>query len=90
MWVLFESDRVIKRCSRLPRQILKKYELWKAIVRYNGPAKLRDYKGFHDERLRGEWNGCRSSRLNIQYRVIYTIDIKNKGVYIEDINPHEY
>jgi hypothetical protein len=28
-------------------------------------------KGFHDEALSGQWAGHRSSRLGIQWRVIY-------------------
>jgi len=90
MWTIYESDWVRKRCSKLPKQIVKKYELWKSVVRYNGPDKLKEFKGFHDEALRGEWSGSRSSRLSIQYRVIYSVERKEETIYVEDINPHEY
>ncbi len=79
-----------KACSRLPRQVLKKYELWKSVVRYNSPEKLKEFKGFHDEALKGEWKGCRSSRLNIQYRVIYSVQKQEGIIYVEEVNPHEY
>lgn len=44
------------------------------IVRISGPAGLRLIKEFHDERLHGEWEGYRSSRLNAQYRVINKVE----------------
>jgi mRNA-degrading endonuclease YafQ of YafQ-DinJ toxin-antitoxin module len=90
MWTIYESDSVVKLCRRLPNQVLKKYELWKAIVRYNGVEKLREFKGFHDEPLKGKWSGFRSSRLNIQYRVIYRFNKREVTVWIEEITAHEY
>ncbi len=47
-------------------------------------------KGFHDEALRGEWKGHRSSRLGIQYRVIYRIVGHEVLVEIIDITAHDY
>ena len=90
MWILYESDWALKRIPKLPRQVIKKYELWKSILRYIGSDKLREFKGFHDEALKGEWLGSRSSRLNLQYRVICSVERKEESIYVEDINPHEY
>ena len=73
MWEVYEHRRVVKQLSRLPVDLLKRYEKWKDIVRISGPAGLRLIKGFHDESLNGEWRGHRSSRLNVQYRVIYRV-----------------
>ncbi len=50
----------------------------------SGPDGLRLIKGFHDEALKGEWNGHRSSRLGKQYRVIYKIE--NRQCYVQVIN----
>lgn len=75
---------------RIPKQILKHYELWKRIIELDGPSGLRKIKGFHDESLQGEWKGFRSSRLNIQWRVIYVCEENVCEVYVVDINPHKY
>jgi len=48
------------------------------------------FLGFHDEKLKGEFEGQRSSRLNIQYRVIYSIEKEIFSVYVIDITPHKY
>src|SRR5438552_704520 len=69
MWAVFESDEARKALDKAPAEIAAKYEFWKAIVRQSGPVGLRPMKGFHDEALRGEWSGYRSSRLSRQWRV---------------------
>ena len=56
----------------------------------HGPDKLREFKGYHDEKLKGEFKGQRSSRLNIQYRVIYSMEKEIVSVYVIDITPHKY
>ncbi|MFQ5705612.1 MAG: type II toxin-antitoxin system mRNA interferase toxin, RelE/StbE family [Gemmatimonadales bacterium] len=53
-------------------------------------AGLRLIRGFHDEALRGEWRGCRSSRLGLQYRVIYRIEAGEVLVLVMDITAHDY
>ena len=70
MWLIYEHRRVARQLSSLPKDILKRYEKWKDIVNVSGPEGLRLIKGFHDESLRGEWKGCRSSRLGNKYRII--------------------
>jgi addiction module RelE/StbE family toxin len=47
-------------------------------------------KGFHDENLRGEWAGHRSSRLGNQYRVIYRIEDREILVLVVDMTAHDY
>jgi len=88
MWVIYESGLVRKQARRLPREILKRYEKWKDITRYSGIDGLRLIKGFHDEALSGRWKGCRSSRLNLQYRVIY--EVQEDRVMVVKITPHDY
>jgi len=80
----------VKQFQSLPIDVLKRYEKWKDIVFTSGPQGLRLIKGFHDEALKGEWKDCRSSRLNIQYRVIYKI-VKNEIlVQVIDLTAHDY
>ena len=90
MWEVYEHRRATRRLSRIPGDVLKRYEKWKDIVRMSGPSGLRLIKGFHDEALHGEWQGCRSSRLGSQYRIIYEIVASEVKVFVIDINPHDY
>lgn len=90
MWEVCEHRRADKSLARLPLEILKRYEKWKDIVRISGPAGLRLIKGFHDERLHGEWQGHRSSRLNAQYRVIYKVEDQRAVVIVMDVTAHDY
>jgi addiction module RelE/StbE family toxin len=90
MWQVYEHRRIDRRIGRLPVEVLKRYEKWKDIVRVSGPSGLRLIKGFHDEALRGEWKGHRSSRLGIQYRVIYRVVGDEVLVEVIDITAHDY
>lgn len=90
MWEVLEHRTLARRLSKLPNEILKRYEKWKDIVRVSGPGGLRLIKGFHDEALRGEWPGHRSSRLGLQYRVIYKIESKQVKVFVFEITAHDY
>jgi len=90
MWEVYEHRRVVRRVPRLPVEILKRYEKWKDIVRISGPAGLKAIKGFHDEALRGEWKGHRSSRLGIQHRLIYRVVAQELIVLVIDITAHDY
>ncbi len=90
MWRIIEHRTIEKTCRKLPREPVKKYELWKDIVFRHGPDKLREFPGFHDEKLRGERLGERSSRLSLQYRVIYTVEKEVVTVRVIEITPHEY
>ena len=90
MWEVYEHRRVSRKLPRIPTEILKRYEKWKDIVTISGPAGLRLIKGFHDEALRGEWKGHRSSRLGQQFRLIYKIEKDQVFVLVVDINAHDY
>jgi len=74
----------------LPLNAAKKYELWKNIVFRHGPDKLKEFPGFHDEKLKGERKGQRSSRLSLQHRVIYKVEQDIVTVFVLEITPHEY
>ncbi len=90
MWEIFESSDVDKVAHKIPKEILKRYEKWKDIVRVSGLLGLRAVKGFHDEKLSGSLSGYRSSRLNAQWRVIYKAEAERFRVYVIRITPHDY
>lgn len=90
MWTVYEHRRVVKRLERLPKEILKRYEKWKDIVHFSGPAGLRLITGFHDEALSGEWRGNRSSRLGQQFRVLYKVVAQKVLVKVIDVSAHDY
>lgn len=79
-----------RQLSKIPMEILQRYEKWKDIVRLSGPDGLKLIRGFNDEALKGEWKGFRLSRLNQQYRVIYTIERDNVLVKVVEVTPHDY
>ncbi len=90
MYTILEHKNIAKTLKKTPLEIRKNYLAWKRIVELEGPQGLRLIKGFHDESLRGEWLGFRSSRLNRQWRVIYKIDKDELVVYVLEVNPHTY
>lgn len=90
MWAVYEHRRVSKALASAPVDVLKRYEKWKDIVSISGPIGLRSIKGFHDESPSGKWKGYRSSRLNLQYRVIYKIEKDRVLIQVENVTPHDY
>ena len=90
MWIIYEHRRVSKQLSSVPIDVLKKYEKWKDIVSLSGPQGLRRLKGLRDEALSGEWKGYRSSRLNVQYRVIYKVENEQILIQVVKVTPHDY
>jgi len=90
MWEILEHRNAVRQLKSLPADVLKRYEKWKDIVEISGPAGLKEIKGFRDEPLRGEWKGHRSSRLNLQYRVIYKVEKELVLVLVVSVTPHDY
>ncbi len=90
MWEIYEHRKAVKQLESLPTDVLKRYEKWKDILSISGPDGLRQIRGFRDEALRGNWKGHRSSRLNIQYRVIYKIEKDLVLVQVVNVTPHDY
>jgi addiction module RelE/StbE family toxin len=91
MWQSEEHRRVNKQLSgAVPVEVLKRYEKWKDIARLSGPPGLRAIKGFHDEALSGEWRGHRSSRLGLQWRVIYQVVANVMLIQVVQVTPHDY
>jgi addiction module RelE/StbE family toxin len=90
MWRVAEHRRIEKQLDSAPQEILKRYEKWQDIAMISGPPGLRAIKGFHDEALSGEWKGHRSSRLGIQYRIIYRVVTANQLFEVVSITAHDY
>lgn len=91
MWQIEEHRRLDKQLSgAVPLEVLKRYEKWKDIARLSGPPGLRAIKGFHDEALSGEWKGHRSSRLGLQWRVIYSVTAHVLLIQVVQVTPHDY
>lgn len=91
MWRIEEHRDADKELSsRVPADILKRYEKWKDIASLSGPQGLRAIKGFRDEALRGKWKGFRSSRLNEQWRVIYKVVADALLVQVIRLTAHDY
>lgn len=90
MWRVEEHRRVDKQARGVPKDILKRYEKWKDVAAISGPPGLRLIKGFHDEALSGEWRGYRSSRLGLQWRLIYRVVSEEFLFQVASITAHDY
>jgi plasmid maintenance system killer protein len=90
MWRIDEHRRIDKQLAAMPLEILKRYEKWKDIAIISGPSGLRAIKGFHDEALAGKWKAHRSSRLGLQYRLIYRLMSKQQLFQVVAITAHDY
>ena len=90
MWIIYEHRRIDRQYQSIPLEIRKRYEKWKDIVVISGPHGLRNIKGFRDEALLGQWQGCRSSRLGLKYRVIYQVRKQQLLVQVIDLTAHDY
>ena len=90
MWDVYEHKSLARKRGKIQEEVLKRYEKWKDIVTITGPKGLRLIKGFHDEGLKGQWRGFRSSRLGKQYRLIYKIEDNKLYVKVIDITSHDY
>lgn len=79
-----------RQLDRAPREVLQRYEKWKDIAMLSGPPGLRLIKGFHDEALSGDWKGHRSTRLGIQFRLIYRVVASEQLFQVVSITAHDY
>lgn len=90
MWKVYEAKDIAKNFKKVPKQIQKKYKAWVEVVKNGGSNNLQNFPGFRDEKLKGDLRECRSSRLNIQYRVVYAENTKVKEIYVLKVTPHKY
>jgi toxin HigB-1 len=89
MWRIEEHRPIDNRLSAAPKEILKRYEKWKDIASLSGPHGLRLIIGFHDEALSGKWEGHRSSRIGLQWRVIYCVIAEELLFRVASVTPHD-
>ena len=90
MWRVEEHRRVDRQLDGAPKEVLRRYEKWLDIAMLSGPPGLRAIKGFHDESLSGQWKGHRSSRLGLQYRVIYRARSSDLLFQVQSVTAHDY
>jgi addiction module RelE/StbE family toxin len=90
MWRIEEHRRIDKQVASIPKEVLKWYEKWKDIAAISGPSGLLLIEGFHDEALSGKWQGYRSSRLSLQWRVIYRVITEKLLFQVALITAHDY
>ena len=90
MWRVEEHRRVDRQLDTAPKEVLRRYEKWLDIAMLSGPPGLRAIKGFHDENLSGQWKGHRSSRLGLQYRVIYRVRSSGRLFQVQSVTAHDY
>ena len=91
MWQIEEHRRVDKQLTENAHlEVLKRYEKWKDVARLSGPPGLHAIKGFHDEALSGKWKGHRSSRLGLQWRVIYRVIANMLLIQVVQVTAHDY
>ncbi len=90
MWAVVEEKAATKAIDKLPPQAAEKYAFWLAVVRQSGPQGLRAIKGFHDEKLGGKMAHLRSSRLSLQWRIVYSVQADTVTVTVEQVTPHVY
>jgi hypothetical protein len=79
-----------KQLASAPLDIRKRYEKWLDVATVSGPPGLKVIRGFNDEAPSGTWSGYRSSRLSIQYRVIYRVIPTEQLFPVLEVVPHDY
>jgi plasmid maintenance system killer protein len=90
VWAVVEAKAATKAIDRLPPQAAEKYAFWLAVVQQSGPQGLRAVTGFHDEKLSGKMSHLRSSRLSLQWRIIYSVQASTVTVTVEQVTLHKY
>jgi len=90
MWRIEEHRRIDKQITSVPNEVLKRYEKWKDIASISGLPGLRLIIGFHDETLSGKWKNYRSSRLGVQWRVIYRVIPEEMLFQVASVTAHDY
>ena len=81
-----------KQFRRLPAHIQKALRTWSAFIEDHGTGAMRRIPGYHDEPLRGNRQGQRSSRLSRGYRVIYVESEAGEItiVCVQEVSKHDY
>jgi len=91
-WRVLINRQSLNVLKVAPQQVRRKYEVWRNLIEISGPLAVRvnNVPSFRDHTLVGNWSGFRSSYLNRQYRVIYSIDEGCAHIRVEKVGPHDY
>ena len=90
--VVVLSPAARKDLRKCPQHFVQKLMAWVGSVETAGLESTRTRPGWHDEPLRGKWQGHRSIRLSKAYRAIYTIseDGTVEFALVETVSKHKY
>ncbi len=84
------SKSADKALKKVPIEIRDYFDAWKNVIQLLGVAGVKAINGYRDHPLKGEWAGARSSSLNDQWRVIYTVVEKEVRIFVFEVTPHDY
>lgn len=90
VYEVLETKDVRKNLKKIPLEIQRKYKAWVAAVQNGGSENLKKFSGFKDKALKGKLRECRASRLNIQYRVVYTENNLIREIVVVSVTAHKY
>lgn len=79
-----------KEINNLPIQCKKKYAVFKYVSEFAGLNGLSEYPGFKLEMLKGSLKGAYSIRLNIAYRVLFSVHDDYKTIEVIEVSKHKY
>lgn len=91
-WKVTWGPKVQKQIFKLPSYVVGSFYDWVKAVEFDGMENVKKLSGYHDEKLKGEWEGFRSVRLTKVYRVFYC-ELKKEEFYIVrvvKVSRHEY
>lgn len=90
MKLYVDDKKVLKTLNKLEKPVRAAYSAWKNILSNEGMEGLRNIKGFHFEKLKGNRKGQHSCRLNRGYRVIFIKTDISVIIEVLEVNKHEY
>jgi proteic killer suppression protein len=90
--VVVISTSARKDLRKCPTHIVRNFMVWVGSVQAIGLEATRRIPGYHDEPLKGQWQGYRSVRLSHAYRAIYLVrdDGTIEFAQVETVNKHRY
>ena len=86
-WRVVESRLLVRQIQRAPREIQRRYIVWRNLVRQRGPYLPG---GFRVHALHGDRKGQKSAWLNRQWRVIFKVCEGELVVEAIELTPHRY
>ena len=80
---LFEGKKLLGK-PKYGKDVILKFKKTILMLQYvNNINELRKFKGLNFESLKGDYKGCYSVRVDIQYRLI--IKVEKDSLYIDNI-----